>query len=137
MVRHHGMVCVVREGVRPTCGDWIGGEGAYSLVPFVHNGSTNGDGRMGHAASPYITSRAGLGWATLFLIVVGLGVNVDYSAPPCIAMVVPLSCDPTVQMAAKVFSRPSSSKLFILRALSLVLYSILASRPCLFDRLTS
>lgn len=69
---------VVREGVRPTCGDWIGGE--RGVVPFVHNGSTNGDGRMGHAASPYITSRAGLGWATLFLIVVGLGVNVDYSA---------------------------------------------------------
>jgi hypothetical protein len=61
----YGMVCVVREGVRPTCGDWIGGEGAYSLVPFVHNGSTNGDGRMGHAASPYITTRAGLGWVGL------------------------------------------------------------------------
>lgn len=80
MTSWYGMVCVVREGVRPTCGDWIGGEGAYSLVPFVHNGSTNGDGRMGHAASPYITTRAGLGWATLFLIAVGLGVNVDYSA---------------------------------------------------------
>ena len=57
----------VREGVRPTptCGDWgERGRGACPLVPFVCN-CTNGDGGMGHAASPYITSRAGLGWATL------------------------------------------------------------------------
>lgn len=98
----------VREGVRPTptCGDWRR-EGP-GLVPFVCN-CTNGDEGMGHAASPYITSRAGLGWATLFLILAGLGVNVDYSASSCSSLfpwviLVALSCDSTVQTVAKGFA---------------------------------
>ena len=102
----------MREGVRPTptCGDWREGPG---LVPFVCN-CTNGDEGIGHAASPYITSRAGLGHTILFLypasLVSWLGVNADYSASssssslfPCIILVA-LGCDSTVQMVAKVFA---------------------------------